>query len=100
MTITGTALFVFGAFIACINAWGSFVRPMFVRLARRSLKRTSGFPLIGSLCLWTAAWLLHPASSLAYWALAVSLLDTGGPHWFIGSVVYHSLRGARHQDDA
>ena len=97
MTAAAVALFVLGTLVTGVNLWVSIVHPLLLRSTHKSVKRKSGFPLVGSLCLWVAACLLYP-SGLAYWALAISLADIGGPHWFLGSVLCHSLFRARPHD--
>jgi len=83
-------MLVVGSMIAAVNSWLSFIRPMSRRASNKPVKFVSGIPLFGSLLLWVAAWLFYPLSHAAYWALGVSLFDTGGPHWLLGTLLYHS----------
>jgi multisubunit Na+/H+ antiporter MnhB subunit len=91
-----TAVFIFagvGALISVIDFYLSFIRYPLHRLCHRDrpLKWVSGYPLVGSLLLWFAAlsyWFLGDVRSAAI-ALAFSVLDTGGIHWFAVSWLIH-----------
>jgi len=87
-------LLILGGFICCLNFYLSFLRYALYRMlggVKGSYKWTSGFPLIGSL--------LVAISLLTYrqntWILAAAIIliaiDTGGIHWFIGTVLYRSI---------
>jgi hypothetical protein len=99
MHLVAIILLFIGTLIASVNFSLSFIRPLLLRRTQNR-KSVSGLPLLGSLFLWTAAWLLYPSSVWAYWALGISLIDTGGPHWFLGNVLYHSYIRKRSREDA
>lgn len=78
-------LLILGALISTINVYTSFIRYPLHRLRGRSaesFKFVSGYPLFGSLFLWIAAPFLWNNPALFWPIIALSLLDTGGIHWF------------------
>lgn len=85
-----------GAFITTINFYLSFLRfPLHLLRGgtRASYRWTSAIPLVGSMSLWIGAALIHRSSPVLMWlAIAVSVLDTGGLHWFVASMIYHHFR--------
>ena len=100
MPYAATIMLVAGSMIATVNFWLSFIRPLSRRISDGPVKSVSGIPLFGSLLLWAAAWMFYPSSDLAWWALSISLIDTGGPHWFLGTLFYHSYIRKRTHDEA
>ena len=85
------ALFGLGTLITCVNVYTSFIRYPLHRWrggTADDFRWISGFPLFGSLFLWLAALLLIPWPVLMWTALVISLLDTGGLHWFAGTMIY------------
>jgi hypothetical protein len=87
-TLLEYAPFFAGAWISGWNFYVSFLRMPFARWRRREVRYESGAPLVGSLILvWFAAW--HRAEPGWFWAsLAIAVLDTGGLHWVLGSVLW------------
>jgi hypothetical protein len=91
---TGILLFVIGTLATLLNFYLSFLRfPL--HLARggtaENYRFISGLPMFGSLSLWISAPLLS-AHPVAMWsALILSLLDTAGLHWFVGTMLYYSI---------
>jgi hypothetical protein len=100
MPYAAIIMLVVGSMIATVNFWLSFIRPLSRRISNSSVKSVSGIPLFGSLLLWAAAWMFYPSSDLTCWALSISLIDTGGPHWFLGTLLYHSYIQKRTHDEA
>jgi len=90
MPYVAIIMLVVGSMITAVNFWLSFIRPLSRRISNKLVKPASGIPLFGSLLLWAAAWLFYPSSELAYWALGISVIDTGGLHWLLGTLLYHS----------
>ena len=81
-------LFAAGAFVTVMNAYLSFIRyPVHLALGgtRETYRWVSGFPLVGSLFLWLSILLLSSVA-LKWFAAALSLFDTGGIHWFVGTM--------------
>ena len=91
MFYAAVVILAVGSMIATVNFWLSFVRPLWRRISNERVKPASGIPLVGSMLLWAAALLFYPSSDLAYWALGISVIDTGGPHWLLGTLLYHSF---------
>lgn len=87
-------LFVVGGYVCCWNFYLSFLRYLAHRLRggkRGDYQFVSGVPVVGSLLvvlpvrwLWQPAWLLPLAMILV-------VIDTGGLHWFAGSMFYHGI---------
>jgi hypothetical protein len=90
-----TSLLVLGAVISGSNFYLSFVRyPLFRMGGGRdeAFRNVSGIPLFGSLLLWVAAAMAWQEPWVAFSSLAISLLDTGGLHWFVGMMLWHYSR--------
>jgi hypothetical protein len=97
MTILAYCLFSVGAFVSVLNFHLSFIRPLICRLRRQEYRFISGFPLVGSLLL-IVSFFCFPADHAVRWtALVIAVFDTGGIHWFCGTLLYHSLRGRQTQ---
>jgi hypothetical protein len=92
MPIFAYCLFGAGAYISLLNFYLSFVRLFVCRLRQREYRFVSGFPLVGSLLLVASFFCFpsdHPMQPIA---LIVAAFDTGGIHWFCGTLLYHGLR--------
>jgi phosphatidylserine synthase len=87
-------LFFLGALICAANFYLSYIRySLFYMTGRQSeFRYVSGIPLVGSLIVVLSLIFLR----LPHWAtlagVVLAVLDTGGIHWFIGSVAWHSMR--------
>lgn len=100
MATVGMILFATGAFFTLMNVYLSFIRyPLHLALGgtRESYRWSSGAPLIGSLLLWISIPLLSSVG-LKWFAAVLSIFDTGGIHWFIGTLLFYgefgeSIRG-------
>lgn len=88
------SLFSAGAFVCLLNFYLSFLRYPILRRKGKSedeIGSPSGFPFIGTmLVLFSVAHLTD--SFLFPVGVVIMLLDTGGPHWLIGMMIYHSVR--------
>ncbi|WP_145431109.1 hypothetical protein [Lacipirellula limnantheis] len=96
MAIVGMVLFALGAFVTLANVYLSFIRyPVHLALGgtRETYRWVSGFPLVGSLFLWLSIPLLSSVG-LRWFAVALSLFDTGGIHWFVGTMWWTGQLGA------
>jgi hypothetical protein len=99
--VAGWAILGVGAFVCALNFYLSFLRsPLDRALGRQAgSRRPSGFPVLGSLivALFLIRW---RGFGLPTWAMAVcaalAMLDTGGLHWFLGTLMW----GALHKRDA
>jgi hypothetical protein len=96
--LSGAILFALGALISCLNFYASFLRYPVHRLrggTRENYRWSSGLPLIGSLALWASIPLLLHRQPWPWVAFGLSLLDTGGLHWFAGTMLWMSWRERR-----
>jgi hypothetical protein len=94
-----------GGFICCMNLYLSVVRYSIHRLrggTRANYKYVSGFALLGSLLVALSLLKFYSHPVLLTIAIILILIDTGGLHWFLGSMFYHYavLKGDRGSDDA
>lgn len=92
--IIGLVLFGLGTLITCVNVYTSFIRYPLHRWrggTRDDFRWISGLPIFGSLFLWLAALALIHHPVLMWTALITSLFDTGGLHWFAGTMIYTAL---------
>ncbi|MHC4718493.1 MAG: hypothetical protein ACYS5V_16095 [Planctomycetota bacterium] len=99
------ALLGLGGLVCCLNFYLSFLRYRVHRMrggAQESYRWVSGLPVVGS--LFVAISLIEfrrPAWLLAI-AIVLILIDTGGLHWFAGSMFYYGVlrKGDRPTTDA
>jgi hypothetical protein len=88
MATFGMIIFALGTFLTALNFYLTFLR-LPVHLARGGMhenyRRVSGFPIFGSIFLWLSIPMLSSVG-LRWTAAAVSLFDTGGIHWFLGTM--------------
>jgi uncharacterized membrane protein YdcZ (DUF606 family) len=92
--------FTFGALVCLVNFYLSFLRYPLHRLrgnSKDSFHWVSGFPLVGSLFVALSLLGLHNISGITLMAVILIVIDTGGIHWFIGSMIYQSIQ-ARKRD--
>ncbi|HEY7314040.1 MAG TPA: hypothetical protein VH643_32115 [Gemmataceae bacterium] len=90
--ILGYTLFTVGALVSALNFYLSVLRYPLFRVFGWEYRWISGVPLIGSLLL-AAASLLFWGLPLWFWVcLGMAVVDTGGPHWFVGSILWHAMR--------
>ena len=90
MMIIGSILFGLGALVTALNVYRSFLRYPIHRArggARETYRWISGIPLFGSLLLWVSIGLL-PTHGLKWLADLLSIFDTGGVHWFMGTMLW------------
>ncbi|MDT7778120.1 MAG: hypothetical protein QOC99_632 [Acidobacteriota bacterium] len=86
MKVVGFIICGFGALITLVNFYSSYVSYPLHRLISKDKPFTysSPVPIVGSLLLWLGAIWLRSAGSVGWrWLLVLSLLDTGGIHWFL-----------------
>ena|SRR5688572_6792431 len=91
LATVGICLFVVGGLVTSLNFFLSVLRFPLHALRGGTVenyRHISGLPLIGSLLLWGSAVLLRENPIAVWSALALSLFDTAGLHWFIGVMIY------------
>jgi hypothetical protein len=96
MSIIAWLAFGFGAFLCVTNFYLSFLRYALHRLrglSQESFRLVSGFPLVGSLLVAFSLLALRSLPFMLPVGIALIAIDTGGIHWFIGTMIYHSVRG-------
>ena len=84
-------LFGLGSLLCVTNFYLSFLRYPLHRLRGlpdESYRWVSGFPLFGSLFVAISLFGLHDIPAMIPVAVVLMLIDTGGIHWFIGSMIY------------
>ena len=95
--MAGSGLVALGCVVTCLNFYLSFLRYPLHRLrgkSQRDYHWISGIPIFGTLALWIGSLFLLDFVAVVWFALIVSLLDTGGLHWFCGTAAWYSLKGA------
>lgn len=96
MTTPGAIIFAIGALITLFNFYLSYLRyPVHIAAGgtRETYRWVSGVPLLGSFLLWLSVPLL-PSVIFKVVAILLSLLDTGGIHWFLGTMWWTGQLGA------
>jgi hypothetical protein len=92
--MSGLALLLIGAggIIAAVNFHLSFVAVPLHKLRRgRAPDRVpSGIPLVGSILLLAGAALAEGKAAVGV-ALLLFAIDTGGPHWFAGTLLWRAM---------
>jgi hypothetical protein len=82
------AALALGGLLALVNFHLSFLAAPLHRFRHgtRPVRIPSGIPIVGSLLLGAVALVSPRGSALQSAALALLVLDTGGPHWFLASL--------------
>jgi hypothetical protein len=92
LAILSWIIFGLGAFICLLNFYLSFLRYPIHRLrglSRESYHWSSGFPIIGSLMVAISLIGLHSQTGILPASIVLIAIDTGGIHWFAGSMIYY-----------
>ena len=92
MEILGYITWALGALFCVFNVYTSFVRyPVHVLLGRpkESFQWVSGIPILGTLFIVVAFILLREDAFFFWSSIVLVLVDTGGPLWVAGSLLYH-----------
>jgi len=91
--VAGLLLGVGGA-ICLINFYTSFLRHPLHRLRGReeeAYRPVSGFPLVGSFLVAVSLVALHVHAAILSVTIVLMLVDTGGIHWFVGSMIHRAF---------
>lgn len=89
-------LYFLGAFFCALNFHLSFLRVPLLRrrgVPPKDIPHVSGAPLVGSLFVLVGLGAAHEVPGLLPLGAILILLDTGGPHWFVGTMLYAVIRG-------
>jgi hypothetical protein len=90
--ILGYMLFAVGFFICSFNFYLSFIHYWVYYLLGKEdrYQWSSGFPVFGSLFLLVSLAMFSPPWWLVVLGIIACLLDTGGLHWFVFSVLWYN----------
>ena len=97
-TALGWSAFSLGALICLANFYFSFLRYPLHRLRGfqpESYRWVSGIPMLGTLLVGLSLVALHTSPIVLYVAVALMLVDTGGPLWFGIAMLYQWEFGIR-----
>ena len=97
-TLLSWAAFIVGGWLCVLNFYLSFVRYPVHRLrglAKESYRWVSGIPLFGSAFVALSLLHLHSFSMILITGIVLIAIDTGGIHWFAGTMIYHALHGKK-----
>lgn len=89
-------LYALGALFCGLNFYLSFLRvPLLARrgVPREEVRNVTGAPLLGTLFVFAGLGATHDVPGLLPLGIVLILIDTGGPHWFAGIMLYQALRG-------
>lgn len=93
-TILSWLAFSLGGLLCLANFYLSFLRyPLhrFRGLPKESYHWVSGFPLVGSFFVALSLLVLHGLPGILFVAIVLISIDTGGIHWFFGTMIYRSV---------
>ncbi|MFQ5804069.1 MAG: hypothetical protein ACE5JQ_14355 [Candidatus Methylomirabilales bacterium] len=94
MDALGYVSLIVGGFSCALNFYLSFLRYPLHKLRRGGdveYRWVSGIPVVGSLLVLMSLASLHLETWLLYAALILMLVDTGGIHWFLGTMLYEGI---------
>lgn len=94
IAILAWTAFVVGGLLCLTNFYLSFLRYPLHRLrglSRESYCWVSGMPLFGSLFVGLSLVDLHSLRGMLPVAIMLIVIDTGGIHWFVGSMIYYAV---------
>ena len=89
-----TALLVLGGLLCCINFYLSALRYPVHRMMggkKEEYRWVSGIPVFGSLFVGISLFKLWKPPWLLALGVVLILIDTGGLHWFAGTMFYHKV---------
>lgn len=91
--------FALGALLCLTNFYLSFLRYPLYRLRglpKESYRWVSGIPLFGSLFVGLSLFGLSDLTGMVSVAVVLIVIDTGGLHWFVGTMIYQFVYGEKH----
>jgi hypothetical protein len=87
-------LFYLGGYFCGLNFYLSCLRYPLYRVCggeKDEYQWISGAPLVGSLLVGISLISLHKITWMLVLGLILIVLDTGGLHWFLGTMFYHEV---------
>jgi hypothetical protein len=91
LNVSAYLLFAFGGLICVYNFYTSFVRCYAFKILHKEYKWESGLPIIGSLLVGLSLFLLYKTNWLFVLGLILIAVDTGGIHWFLGTLFCRAI---------
>ena len=89
------ALFALGSFFCGLNFYLSFLRVPLLRrrgVPLQEIQHVSGAPLLGSLFVLVGLPAVYAVPGLLPLGIVLMLIDTGGLHWFLGTMLFMAIR--------
>ena len=90
--------FIVGGWLCALNFYLSFLRYPVHRLRglpKESYRWVSGIPLFGSAFVALSLLCLYSSSAVLLAGIVLIAIDTGGIHWFAGTMIYHAFHGKK-----
>ena len=100
LNVLAWAMLVLGSFLCVLNFYTSFLRDpahRFFGLSKESFQWVSGAPLLGSLLVAISLLAFHSTTWILVTGTIPVLIDTGGVHWFAGTMLYHAYAARRNK---
>jgi hypothetical protein len=91
-------LYTLGAVLCAMNFYLSFLRaPLLIRkgVPRDEIRHVSGAPLLGTVFVLVGLPAVQHVPGLVPLGILLILIDTGGPHWFVGTMLFMAVGGRR-----
>ena len=91
-----------GAWVCLLNFYLAFLRYPLHRLrglSKESYHWVSGVPILGSLFVALSLFELHSLAGMLPIGIGLIAIDTGGIHWFIGSMIHQFLQARKSRQD-
>jgi hypothetical protein len=88
--------FFVGGWLCALNFYLSFLRYPVHRMRgmpKESYRWVSGIPVFGSAFVALSLIRLHSFSLVLISGIVLIAIDTGGIHWFVGSMIYQARHG-------
>lgn len=88
-------LYPLGILVCLANFYLSFLRAPFLRaqgVPPQEIRHVSGAPLFGTLFVLMGTAVFSDVPGIVPLGILLVLLDTGGPHWFVGVMLRDALR--------
>lgn len=92
MTSTvGYGLIFFAMFVASINFYLSFIRPLIARSFGQSISNVTGLPMLGTLLLIAGVLCVDRTTAVLTLVATQFFLDTGGLAWFVVAILRNAV---------
>jgi hypothetical protein len=91
-------LYPLGVFFCLMNFYLSFLRVPLLKgkgVPPDRIRHVSGAPMLGTVFVLLGTAALSDVPGIVPIGVVLILLDTGGPHWFVGTMLFMAVRGRR-----